>query len=149
KKNVTTKLLSLVAMLLLLAPVNLFSQTKYEAESAALTGVAAATSHTGYSGSGYVDGFDNGADKVTFTVTVATAGSYPLVIRYSGPFGDKSQTLQVNGTTVAACTVQFPANNNWVDKSYGNVTLNAGTNTIAIVSCYGWFQLDYITVGSG
>src|SRR5689334_5216240 len=67
---------------------NLFAQTKYEAESATLAGVTSATAHTGYSGSGYVDGFDNTADRVTFNVNVATAGSYPLVIRYSAPSGE-------------------------------------------------------------
>src|SRR5687768_16796132 len=81
----------------------LFAQTKYEAESASLTGVAVATSHSGYTGTGYVDGFDNSADRITFTVNVASAGAYPLVIRYSGPYGDKTQTLLVNGTQVSAC----------------------------------------------
>jgi hypothetical protein len=140
---------SLLFLIALLWTAVSFAQTKYEAESASLTGVSVATSHTGYTGTGYVDGFDNSADRVTFTVNVATAGAYPLVLRYSGPFGEKFQTLIVNGTTVSSCGVQFPANNNWADKAYGNVTLNAGNNTIAVVSCYGWFQLDYITVGTG
>lgn len=146
----TIHLLTFILLLTTTAFLNkAHSQTKYEAESAALTGVSVATSHTGYSGTGYVDGFDNNADKITFTVNVSAAGDYPLVIHYSGPYGEKYQTLQVNGTTVSACAVQFPANNGWVDKAYGNVTLNAGNNTIAILHCYGWFQLDYITVDSG
>ena len=151
KLNKPRSLLFLASLLWLTAflPANVSAQTKYEAESAALTGVSVATSHTGYTGSGYVDGFDNSADRITFTVNVATAGAYPLVIRYSGPYGEKFQTLQVNGTEVSGCGVQFLSNANWADKSYGNVNLNAGNNTIAIVSCYGWFQLDYITVGSG
>lgn len=150
KKNKTKSLLFMLALLwTAISPAILFAQTKYEAESAALTGVSVATSHAGYTGTGYVDGFDNSADRITFTVNVATAGTYPLVIRYSGPFGEKFQTLLVNGTQVSSCGVQFPSNANWADKSYGNVTLNAGNNTIAIVSCYGWFQVDYITVGSG
>jgi Carbohydrate binding module (family 35)/Viral BACON domain/Secretion system C-terminal sorting domain len=146
------KMYTLWCMVILMAtailPNSVWGQTKYEAESASLTGVAAATSHTGYSGSGYVDGFDNAADKITFTVNVPTAGTYPLVIRYSGPYGEKFQTLQVNGTTVSSCGVQFLSNANWADKAYGNITLNAGNNTITIVSCYGWFQVDYITVGT-
>jgi hypothetical protein len=148
-----TKPKSLLFMLALwtaaLLPATLLAQTKYEAELATLTGVSVATSHAGYTGSGYVDGFDNSADRITFTVNAPSAGAYPLVIRYSGPYGEKFQTLLVNGTQVSACAVQFPSNANWADKSYGNVTLNAGSNTIAIVSCYGWFQVDYITVGTG
>lgn len=151
KLNKPRSLLFLASLLWLTAflPAHLSAQTKYEAESAALTGVSVATSHTGYTGSGYVDGFDNSADRITFTVNVATAGAYPLVIRYSGPYGEKFQTLQVNGVEVSACAVQLPSNANWADKSYGNVNLNVGNNTITIVSCYGWFHLDYITVGSG
>ena len=151
KINKPKSLLIIMALLwsAVMLPATLFAQTKYEAESASLTGVSVATAHAGYTGTGYVDGFDNSADRITFTVNVASAGAYPLVIRYSAPYGDKSQTLLVNGTQVSACGVQFLSNANWADKAYGNVTLNAGNNTIAIVSCYGWFQVDYITVGTG
>ena len=38
-----------------------------EAENAALTGVNKAASQTGYSGTGYVTGFDANGDKITFT----------------------------------------------------------------------------------
>ncbi len=123
--------------------------TKFEAESAQLTGVSVASSQSGYSGSGYIDpsSFDANGDKVTFTVNVVSGGNYPLVIRYGGFNGDKSQTIEVNGATVSNCATNFPASSAFTDSNFGNVALNAGNNTIAIVKCYGYMAIDYITVG--
>ena len=123
--------------------------TKYEAENAQLTGVTIASSQSGYSGTGYIDpnSLDSNGDKVTFTVNMASAGNYPLVIRYGGFNGDKTQTIEVNGVAVSNCATNFPASSVFTDLNYGNVALNAGNNTIAIVKCYGWLAIDYITVG--
>lgn len=122
--------------------------TKYEAESASLTGVSTATSVSGYSGSGYVTGLDNTGDKVSFTVNAAAAGSYPLIIRYHNSCGacTKAQDVVVNGTTKYT---NFAASaSGWNDLSFGNVSLTAGNNTIAIVKNWGWTDIDYITVGA-
>ena len=58
---------------------------KYEAENAALTGGAKVnTDHTGYSGTGFVDGIQTaGSSQAAFTVNVATAGSYNVDLRYA------------------------------------------------------------------
>lgn len=124
--------------------------TKYEAESATLTGTVTATASAGYSGSGYVTSLDNTNDKITFTVNVSSAGSYPLVIRYQNSCGvcEKFQDIKIN--SAANVYTQFlPTTTGWVDKNYGNVSLNAGNNTIEIIKNWGWTDIDYITVGSG
>jgi chitodextrinase len=126
------------------------SATRYEAENAARTGTTVGTSGTGYSGTGYVTGLDATGDKITFTVNVASAGSYPLVIRYQNSCGacEKYQGVKIN--TASPVYTQFLATSaGWQDKNYGNVSLNAGNNTIEIIKDWGWTDIDYITVGSG
>jgi uncharacterized repeat protein (TIGR02543 family) len=109
------------------------STTTYEAENAVLSGGAAKnTNHTGYSGTGFVDGFFNSTTaQVSFTVNVASAGSYSLTLRYSAGNGASSNTgLYVNGTKLKNVTCNATSNwDTWADE-VETVTLNAGSNTI-------------------
>jgi mannan endo-1,4-beta-mannosidase len=123
---------------------------KYEAEDAVLSGVSIAKSLTGYSGTGYMDGgsFDVEGDKITFTVNVATAASYPLIIRFQNTCGScfKAQNISVNGGP--AKYTDFQANKaDWEDLDAGFVDLKAGSNTIAISKSWGWTHIDYIGIG--
>lgn len=128
------------------------SPTKYEAENATLSGVSTASSEPGFSGSGYMNGnsLDQDPDKITFNVSVPSAGSYPLVIRFKNTCApcEKYQYVQVNsGSEVYT---QFDnTSTDWQDKNYGNVSLNAGSNTISIRKSWGWTHIDYITVSGG
>lgn len=124
--------------------------TKYEAENAILTGVSIAKSVAGYSGTGYMDGgsFDAETDKITFTVNVASAAAYPLVIRFQNTCGacEKAQNISVNGAH-SKYTV-FPGKSaSWQDLEVGNVDLKAGENTITISKSWGWTHIDYISIG--
>ncbi|AXB42941.1 family 16 glycoside hydrolase [Amycolatopsis albispora] len=76
--------------------------TEYEAETAGLSGGAAAnTNHPGYSGTGFVDGYWNQGAATAFTVNVPTEGDYNVGLRYSNgpdPFsGSKTVSVYVNG----------------------------------------------------
>ncbi len=122
--------------------------TKLEAENAALTGMTTATAIAGYTGTGYIDGMDVAGDKVVFTVNMAAAGTYPLTVRFRNSCApcEKFQNVKVN----AAAAVYTSFNNTvngWQDKAYGNVTLNAGANTIEISHSWGYTAFDYITIG--
>lgn len=124
--------------------------TKYEAENATLTGVSIAKSISGYSGTGYMDGgtFDVETDKITFTVNVATAASYPLIIRFQNTCGacEKAQNISINGGTAKYTT--FPGTGAvWQDLNVGNIDLKAGNNTITISKSWGWTHIDYIGIG--
>jgi len=68
-----------------------------EAESGVLTGVTTGTTPGGFSGTGFVQGFDTDGDKVTITVTSSTQALYDVVIRYAAIYGEKQTTLSVNG----------------------------------------------------
>jgi mannan endo-1,4-beta-mannosidase len=123
----------------------LFSQEQiFEAEDGILEGVNKATSHKGYSGSGYVTGFDEDNDKVTVTFNWETAGKYQLFIGYSAPNGPKKNYLYVNNDLVTE--VQFYENNNFTEVNAGKIVLDEGENSISVVKSWGWFLLDYFRI---
>jgi len=128
--------------------------TLYEAENAVLTsGAKKNTNHTGYSGSGFVDGFYNSTTaRVAFTVAAQYAGSYTVTLRYSAGNGTSSNTgLYVNGTKIKNTTCQSTGNwNTWADR-VETVSLTAGNNTIAYKaesSSGSCINLDKITLSA-
>ncbi len=120
--------------------------TIYEAENAQLTGTSVATSHKGFSGTGYVTGFDNDGDKAVFKFTPAKEGNYQLYICYSAPNGTKNNTVYVNDTNQGS--IVFTSNSKFKELTIGKIWLKAGENTITILKDWGWFELDYIRIDS-
>jgi len=118
---------------------------KLEAEDAALTGVRKSTSRTGYSGTGYVDGFDTAGDKITFTFE-ATGGLYDLFIGFCTPNGEKGYDLTVNGSE---STGMFPASSTFDEVSAGKIILVNGLNTIVMGNGWGWYYVDYLRMSAG
>ncbi|WP_405014677.1 glycosyl hydrolase [Kitasatospora sp. NBC_01539] len=116
----------------------------YEAEDGQLNGVQAAAAEPGYSGTGYVEGFDTGDDNVTVTVPNSPGGLYDLTVRYRAPYGFKKTALQLNGA--GAGEVSLDETTSWSDASAGRLLLKAGTNTISLQNDWGWYQIDAITL---
>lgn len=110
--------------------------TVFEAEDAALTGIAVARELGGYSGKGYVGGFDADGDKITFTVPSDEARLYNLNIRYAGIYGEKRATLKCNGGSDTE--ILLKATTSWETVSGGQVLLNKGENKIEILNNWGW-----------
>ena len=115
-----------------------------EAEDGVLTGVTVSTSSPGYSGTGYVTGFDNDGDKVTVTVSVPEKALYKIIVRYNGPYGDKTQDIYVNDGF--SSPVAFPATGTFTDIDAGSYIFNQGTNTITLEKSWGWMEVDKFTV---
>jgi uncharacterized protein YegP (UPF0339 family) len=123
----------------------------YEAENAALTrGAWAATSHQGYSGSAYVEGFYNNIGAaLAFKVKVQTAGKYNVTLHFSNSMGSEQKiSIYVNGVKVA--DPSYPNLKDWAtwsDKTE-TLTLKAGENTITYTSAQGdgCINFDYIKV---
>jgi hypothetical protein len=120
-------------------PVNVVDVTNggvAEAEDGIFNGVSAASSVAGYSGTGYVQGFDVSTDSVTLTLYSAKQALYDVVLRYDAPYGAKQTTMSLNGggggevfladTTGAAVP--------WANATAGQVLLNAGNNTISFLN---------------
>ena len=117
--------------------------TGVEAEAGVLTGVNIA-SDASSSGGQFVTGFDNAGDKVTVTFTVPTASFYNLIIRYRSQYGDKTQDLYAN--SIFTGNIVFPKTASFTDLNAGTVSLNAGTNTIAIHKNWGYIDVDKFSI---
>ena len=113
---------------------------RIEAENAMLTGVNKATALSGYSGTGYITGFDADGDNIMF-IFEGTEGIYDLLIGYCTPNGEKGYDLTVNG---GGSTGMFPASGSFSEISAGKVLLVNGRNTIIIGNGWGWYYIDYI-----
>jgi hypothetical protein len=124
--------------------------TVYQAEDATISQGTVATNHLGFTGTGFVDYTNVTGSYVEWTVSVASAGTYPVVLRYAnGTTVDRPMDIAVNGT-VAAAGVSFPPTTNWdtwADKTV-SVALSAGTNTIraTATTANGGPNVDKLTV---
>jgi hypothetical protein len=127
----------------------------WEAENATLSGDAKqyVTYHSGFSGTGFIEGFwKSTTAQVTFNTNVAYGGNYEVKLRYSAGNGISTNTgLYVNGVKIKNITCPATANwDTWGDE-VETVTLNAGINTIAYksetVSSYP-INLDKLTLTS-
>jgi len=136
------------AMLLLVISTSLLFSNSYhlEAEDAALQGVQVSKSRSGYSGSGYVTGFDSEGDQVVFTFD-GQSGIYDLTIGYASEFGDKGYDLNVNGQK---STGMFSGpQRTFAEHKAGKFLLRTGKNMIIIGKGWGWFEVDYIKLNAG
>ncbi|MGO4547403.1 discoidin domain-containing protein [Paenibacillus sp. 2TAB23] len=123
----------------------------YQAENAALaSGAKVNTDHTGYSGTGFVDGYWTQGATTTFTVNAAAAGNYDVTLKYgNAQGGSRTLSIYVNGSKIRQTTLANLANwDTWGTKSE-TLSLNAGNNTIAYKydsSDSGNVNLDQIAV---
>jgi len=117
-----------------------------EAEFGILTGVSIGSSTQGYSGTGYVTGFDQASDQLKIAVTVKTKGFYQLVIRYNATSGNKTQKIAINSD--ATSDLLFPQTTKFTNLDAGKYLLQAGRNTITISNSWGWVDLDRFMVYS-
>ena len=129
-----------------------WSADTYEAEDGVLHDIGYEASNAGFSGWGYLAGWNADGQWVDFHPTVATRGTYRVTLRYAAGAGQASRYLYANGSGVVA-NLAFPATASW--SSYANVSadvnLNAGVNTVSVIfnSSMGsssYLNLDAMTV---
>ena len=115
-----------------------------QAESGTLSGGAKIlTDVAGYQGAGFVGNLAAAGDKVTMSFPNMAAGNYSVRIRYHA-WGFQRNNVVING---ALRSEAFPATGSgWAFKTVSNVTLVAGTNTVAITKEWGWIDVDTIEV---
>lgn len=123
--------------------------TVVEAEDGCITGpdMQVSTEVPGYSGTGYVTGFnqvDPPNEKVTVAFFAAEAGDYPLSIGFHSPYGAKPQHLSVNGTPMTDAA--FFQTDTWGILEYGEIALEEGINTVAVSTYWGYIYLDYFMI---
>ncbi|HEX8327692.1 MAG TPA: glycosyl hydrolase [Hymenobacter sp.] len=115
-----------------------------EAELGDLSGVQVSATPTGFSGTGYVTGFDAAADNVSLTFDVTTAGLYKIDLGYTSPFGEKDFALSVNGEQSVG---RFALTGNaFATASAGTFLLTQGLNTVVVGRGWGYFGVDYLQI---
>ena len=116
----------------------------FEAEKAVLNGVEISTVRPGYSGKGYVTGFDADSDSADFKVNVPADGHYLLRIRAAVEtnFGSKINDVFVNGTIAGSFKVE--ATGKFHEAGGMKIWLNKGANDLVIRKNWGWFDLDSV-----
>ena len=115
------------------------SGTLCEGEQAQLDGVAVGTDHTGYTGTGFAAGFQSDNNSLSYTLDVASAGTYDLQLRYANSQGGDGQnttrtlTASLDG---ADSKLTLPTTANWDTWSIVKVAglnLTAGRHTLVIM----------------
>lgn len=103
--------------------------TTIQAETGTLGGTTVATGRAGYTGTGYVTGFDAFNDHVEVTVSLPAAGSFPLVIRYAAD-ATVARSIRVNGSVVKK-NFSLPASATFTEIMF-TTNFVAGNNVIRI-----------------
>jgi len=114
---------------------------RYEAENAQVrVGLQISNAVPGYSGTGYVTGFDNNNDYFETIVNVPS-GLHELWVGYRSPFGQKGYRFRVGneyGTGMFDMSTTFSA-----DRA-GLFNLAGGTTTLGIYKDWGYHDVDYL-----
>ena len=115
-----------------------------EAEDGRLTGTAVAASGTGFSGRGYVTGFDADGDRVEVTLVAPKDGVYSLRLGFRTPSGPKGFAVRVNGS--AGTSGMFPETGpgKFAVHEAGKVDLKRGENAVAVEKGWGYYDLDFV-----
>ncbi len=115
------------------------AQKLCEAEDLSLQGLASATNHSGYTGKGFVAGFEAVGNALRFSVNVDKAGTYDLAVRYANAQGGDGQNVErtLSATVDGANAQQFrlPPTGSWDTWAVVKVpiTLKAGRQEVALV----------------
>jgi mannan endo-1,4-beta-mannosidase len=94
----------------------------------------------GFSGTGYVTGFEAQDAALRFTF-VAAAGIYEVRIRYRAP-SEKGFDLEVNGKKSSGMFAASPAT--FAIENAGKIELQQGQNQLAIERGWGYFDIDSV-----
>ncbi|WP_433251832.1 CBM35 domain-containing protein [Streptosporangium sp. CA-135522] len=121
---------------------------RYEAESATVSQGAVESNHSGFSGTGFVNGDNAAGSYVQWTVNAPATGTATLAIRYAnGTSTGRTADVAVNGTVVSAGRA-FGSTGSWDTWATSTLTatLNAGPNMIRVTAANagGNPNLDYL-----
>lgn len=120
----------------------------YEAEEAVFSGNVAvpgtlSISKTGYTGSGYVEGFETDEDTCTFSVTIPKTDFYDLDFLSASMGGEKYNYVTIDGEemgTVYTDQEQFSSS------VLTHVYLEEGEHTVVFRKYWGWVSLDKLVI---
>jgi mannan endo-1,4-beta-mannosidase len=117
---------------------------RYEAEAATLSSTQIVTTKAGYSGTGYVTGFNgDDADSVTWTITISDAAYYRIGVGFQLNAGSpKGFDLYIDNSKLT--NTFTAADTNFHEVSVGRQWLTAGSHTFVIKGGWSYYNVDYI-----
>ena len=125
---------------------------QYEAENGTLHHIGLEALYGGYTGWGYIAGWNGDGQWIDFNLNLATAGPRILTFRFAAGAGDATRLIYINGAD-AFPDQRFPGTGAWTNYNSISVStsLPAGRNTISVIfnSSLGssnWLNLDNLTV---
>lgn len=146
---------AVTAVLLAPGPVPAVSANEwgvYEVENADVANISTESHGTGWTGRGYLGGWNRDGQQVTIHVNVQRAGIYKLNFRYAAAAGDATRQIMINGKVVAPEQL-FPETKDWSDwqSSMLKVGLKRGHNSIQIrfdsaTDSHNWVNLDKLLI---
>ncbi len=107
-------------------------KASYEAEFATQSGTSTNTNHTGYTGTGFVDGFATQGDYIEFDVYVPSAGTYAVDFKYSAGSYNAKRSIYVNDSNITDLYMAKTTDWDTWGTASANLSLSAGHNTIKI-----------------
>jgi hypothetical protein len=103
----------------------------YQAETAFVSGgPSAATSMSGYTGTGYLTGFTAGGAETVIDTFAPAAGAYPLAVTYANTTGS-AQTISLYLNGIKSRQLSLPAASGWAYVSL-SATLRSGLNLVGV-----------------
>ncbi|RYG44679.1 mannan endo-1,4-beta-mannosidase, partial [bacterium] len=115
---------------------------RLEAEDAARTGATVVTQRAGYSGRGYVTGFEANDAALVWMADIPKAGIYDARLRYATPGGYKEADLEANGLKTGI--VLPPSGDAFTDGVVARLELTKGQNTLALRRGWGHYDIDWL-----
>lgn len=116
-----------------------------EAEESTLIGKTRTSSASeGFSGSGYVEGFEDDGDGVSFTVDIKQSGTYDLKFKVMAIGGAKTNTVKLDGASISDVTTT--STDSFEECVSKRVYLEAGKHSIDYIKSWGWVKLDNVTL---
>jgi hypothetical protein len=120
-----------------------------EVENAYLAGVSVGTTDAGFSGTGYVFGFDDQNDNLIMRFTTSKKDVYHVSVRYTSQWGPKKFSLSINDASLIGDMDSSGAGDWKTYKATLNDSIPAGTHTLTITSNYGYYIVDKVDIIRG
>ncbi len=120
---------------------------QYEAENATLHHVGLEANGAGFTGWGYIAGWNGNNQWVDFNVNFPTPGERVLTFRYAAGGGNASRLIQINGSNAFA-NQTFAGTGSWTNYNTVSVAYNfpAGPNTISVMFNSAFLNSNYLNL---
>lgn len=127
-------------------PVIQVADSVYEFEDGTGTGkVHMESTKSGYSGTGYMVGFEGEEDSCMITVNAEETGFYDLLIKSASLGGEKENFVYVDNDKIASFRNMKTY---FEDVVIERVFLEAGNHEVSIKKSWGWIAVDALTLSA-